>query len=161
MLKKKCIDLESRVKKLEEESMPRPTHPEVIKYFIDTGNILRDVRKDINRTQTDPITEIMNKLGLDKNKALKYHRKTSTATARAVVKFKCPNPEPNIGLANVDKSIIDEIIAYTKYSNPNDPVSDSELRKAMGNYFASLTYQNKDKNKKLINNQRRTNHTTN
>jgi len=37
-------------------------------------------------------------------------------------------------------------IEYTRLSNPADPTADVEIRHAMGNYVASIEYQNRRNN---------------
>lgn len=91
--------------------LAKPKHPEIIKFFTNTANILRDdVPEHDNITITDPIRKIIEKLDVDGNEALKCIKKTSTATARALIKLKCPNPESSIGLGNVDDSTVQAII---------------------------------------------------
>jgi hypothetical protein len=91
-------------------NLAQPQHPEVIKYFINTVNTLRGVRQDNNVGENVSMVEIIKTLGVDKNDLINCNKKTSTATARSLIRFKYPNPEPNFGLTNVDKSIIHAII---------------------------------------------------
>jgi hypothetical protein len=104
----------------------------------------------------------MTSLDLDKKYLSKFKKWTATATARSFTRFKFPNPPPNFGLGNVDSLTIDNItrefhfmyfnhhiflycIELTKYLNPTDISSNTKLRKAIGNYFASIKYTRKMK----------------
>ncbi|CAF1320685.1 unnamed protein product [Rotaria magnacalcarata] len=160
-LKKQCVNLEARLKKLEGEWMPRPQHPEVINYFMNTANILRGVEKNNNDNTNESMEKIIQSLGLDKNLSSKYNKKTATSTARNLMKFLFPNPEPDFTIKNVDQSIIDKIINYTSYSNPNDQSSDAEIRTAIRNYFASLNHHNKGKTNAVSKNIDQTSNTNN
>ncbi|CAF1377104.1 unnamed protein product [Adineta steineri] len=82
-----------------------------------------------NGASVNPMSEIMRKLGVTEYTAYMCKRKTSTATARALIKFKYSDPDAT--LADVNSFIVDAVVAYTKYSNPNDPVPDTELKKAI------------------------------
>ncbi|CAF1286187.1 unnamed protein product [Adineta steineri] len=52
----------------------------------------------------------MRKLGVTEYTAYMCKRKTSVATARVLIKFKCPDPEPDATLADVNSSIVDAIV---------------------------------------------------
>ena len=75
------------------------------------SNILAD---QVDIVDTTPfLIEIMNALEMSEEQLKKCHKKTQTATARCLIRFICPTPEPSFKLSNVDKSIIDGIISIS------------------------------------------------
>ncbi|CAF3398783.1 unnamed protein product [Rotaria socialis] len=140
-LKKKCIELEGEIKKYKEEWIPKPKHPDVIQYFVEISNILAN---QVDIVDTTPfLMEIMDALKMSEEQLKKCHKKTQTATARCLIRFIFPTPEPSFKLSNVDKFIIDGIIKYSKYVNPVDNASGVEVRRAIGYYFSSSAYNKK------------------
>ncbi|CAF1624993.1 unnamed protein product [Rotaria magnacalcarata] len=85
----------------------------------------------------------MDALKMSEEQLKKCHKKTQTATARCLIRFIFPTPEPSFKLSNVDKFIIDGIIKYSKYVNPVDNASGVEVRRAIGYYFSSSAYNKK------------------
>ena len=81
----------------------------IVKYFNDATNTFGGVEDD-NARKGESFFEIIKVLRIDENDLSKYNKKTSTATARHLIKLKYPNPEPNFRLANANKSIVDAII---------------------------------------------------
>ena len=55
-------------------------------------------------------------LGIDEIGLSKLNKKTATATARAVIRYKYQNPPLYFSLADVDKSFIDAIISKFTFS---------------------------------------------
>ncbi|CAF4967888.1 unnamed protein product, partial [Rotaria sp. Silwood1] len=103
----------------------------VIQHFNETTNISRnDKENTIFHQDTSPV-DIMRILNMNKDQLKICNKKSSTATARSVIKFIFPHPDSNFGYSQVDKIIIDTIIQYTKFSNPNDDTSDAKIRRAI------------------------------
>ncbi|CAF1055244.1 unnamed protein product [Rotaria sordida] len=123
----------------------RPKHPETIQYFIETADILRGDQEITNRFKDAAIVDITSVLNLDKNQLTRCHKKSSTATARAIIKCLFPHSESNFGYTQVHKAVIDAIVDYTKFSNPNGNASDAAIRRAISNYFSYLNRQRKTK----------------
>ncbi|CAF3901369.1 unnamed protein product [Rotaria sp. Silwood1] len=193
ILKQKYIELESKIKKLEEHWMSSSTNSAMDPNFVEISNVSHDDQENMNVSKGTSMTDILlmlkmdaNKLTkssstnsamdpnfveisnvshddqenmnvdkgtsmndillilkMDANKLTKCNKKTATATARSVIKCMYPSCDSNFRYSDVDKSIIDCIIEYTKFSNPNDKASDTERRRAVSNYFGYLTYQRK------------------
>ncbi|CAF3987808.1 unnamed protein product [Rotaria magnacalcarata] len=132
---------EGEIKKYKEEWIPKPKHPDVIQYFVEISNILAN---QVDIVDTTPfLIEIMDALKMSEEQLKKCHKKTQTATARCLIRFIFPTPEPSFKLSNVDKFIIDGIIKYSKYVNPVDNASGVEVRRAIGYYFSSSAYNKK------------------
>ncbi|CAF3916725.1 unnamed protein product [Rotaria magnacalcarata] len=151
VLKNQYDGLESRVIKLENERMPQPQHPTTVKHFTNTSNTLRGTQEDTIVDKDSLMLKMKQLLGLDEKQLVEYHEKTSKATARCLIKFLYPNPEPNLTYSNVKKSVINSIISYTKLSNPYDTASDAEIRKSINNYFTSLPRKTKMKTLPITN----------
>ncbi|CAF2121499.1 unnamed protein product [Rotaria magnacalcarata] len=151
VLKNQYDGLESRVIKLENERMPQPQHPTTVKHFTNTSNTLRGTQEDTIVDKDSLMLKMKQLLGLDEKQLVEYHEKTSKATARCLIKFLYPNPEPNLTYSNVKKSVINSIISYTKLSNPYDTASDAEIRKSINNYFTSLPRKTKMKTVPITN----------
>ncbi|CAF3853904.1 unnamed protein product [Rotaria sp. Silwood1] len=143
-LKEKYVELESKITQLENGSMPPAGRLHDNQNSTETVNFLRD-EENTNVGEKISIVDIAKILKMDENKLLKCNGKTSTATARSVIKSMYPNPHSNFRYRDVDKSIVDSIINYTKLSNPNGKVSDAERRRAISNYFSYLTHRRKIK----------------
>ncbi|CAF2996045.1 unnamed protein product [Rotaria sp. Silwood2] len=143
-LKQKYVELESKITQLENGSMPPAGHLHINQNSMEPVNFLRD-EENTDVGEKISIVDIVKILKIDANKLLKCNGKTSTATARSVIKAMYPNPRSNFRYRDVDKSIVDSIINYTKLSNPNDKVSDAERRRAVSNYFSYLTHRRKIK----------------
>ncbi|CAF4882873.1 unnamed protein product [Rotaria sp. Silwood1] len=143
ILKQKYIELESKIKKLEEHWMSSSTNSAMDPNFVEISNVSHDDQENMNVSKGTSMTDILLMLKMDANKLTKCNKKTATATARSVIKSMYPNCDSNFRYSDVDKSIIDCIIEYTKFSNPNDKASDTERRRAVSNYFGYLTYQRK------------------
>ncbi|CAF2785813.1 unnamed protein product [Rotaria sp. Silwood2] len=143
ILKQKYIELESKIKKLEEHWMSSSTNSAMDPNFVEISNVSRDDQENMNVDKGTSMTDILLILKMDANKLTKCNKKTATATARSVIKSMYPNCDSNFRYSDVDKSIIDCIIEYTKFSNPNDKASGTERRRAISNYFGYLTHQRK------------------
>ncbi|CAF1254330.1 unnamed protein product [Rotaria sordida] len=126
-------------------SMPQPQRSTTVKFFTNTSNTLRGVPEDMIVDKNEVMLAMKEMSGLDEKQLVKCHGKTSKETARSLIKFLYPNPEPKFSFSNIKKSVINSIINYTKYSNPYDTASDAEIRKSMNNYFTSLPRKNKTK----------------
>ncbi|CAF3761628.1 unnamed protein product [Rotaria sp. Silwood1] len=144
-LKRKFVELEAKLETLKAEWMPRPIDSKVIQHFNETTNISRNDKENTIFHQDRSPVDIMRILNMNKDQLKICNKKSSTATARSVIKFIFPHPDSNFGYSQVDKIIIDTIIQYTKFSNPNDDTSDAKIRRAISNYFSYLNYQRKIK----------------
>ena len=140
--------------------LERPKDPRMIKYLIDITDILRG-KVDEDEDPGETLIEIANTLKMSEKDLQMCHRKTATGTARHLMKFFYPNPPPDLKLSKIDKNVIDSIISklrhayffsflyififleYTKFSNPNDIVSETDVRHAIGNYIAAYAFKNK------------------
>ncbi|CAF5165447.1 unnamed protein product, partial [Rotaria magnacalcarata] len=125
--------------------LAQPQYPTTVKHFTNTSNTLRGTQEDIIVDKDSLMLKMKQLLGLDEKQLVEYHEKTSKATARCLIKFLYPNPEPNFTYSNVEKSVINSIISYTKLSNPYDTASVAEIRKSINNYFTSLPRKTKTK----------------
>ncbi len=147
--------------------MPRAQNEKISKYFNYIENKSRRVRDLLDIGEDGNIVEITKVFGIVEKDFVKYTRKTSTATARRLIRFKYPNPKPGFRFADVEKSIVNKIIGKlnivfiqieqyfyliecTKYLNPYDTATDADLRKAMSNYFSTLKYRKKVKAKPIL-----------
>jgi hypothetical protein len=77
---------------------------------VEAADLLRNVENDIDESKDQYMFELMESLGLEKDDVLQCKKRTSTATARQLIKLKYPTPEPNFGFDNVDQTTIDTII---------------------------------------------------
>ncbi|CAF1297803.1 unnamed protein product [Rotaria sp. Silwood1] len=110
-LKRKCFELESKVEKLENGSMTPIGHSNINRNSMETMNFVRDDKENTNVGKEISMVDIVRVLNMDENKLLKCNEKTSTATARSVIKSMYPNPHSNFGYRDVDRSIVDSIIS--------------------------------------------------
>ncbi|CAF4318729.1 unnamed protein product [Rotaria magnacalcarata] len=132
-------------KRFLDTNIAQPQYPTTVKHFTNTSNTLRGTQEDIIVDKDSLMLKMKQLLGLDEKQLVEYHEKTSKATARCLIKFLYPNPEPNFTYSNVEKSVINSIISYTKLSNPYDTASVAEIRKSINNYFTSLPRKTKTK----------------
>ncbi|CAF3826419.1 unnamed protein product [Rotaria sp. Silwood1] len=109
-LKEKYVELESKITQLENGSMPPAGRLHDNQNSTETVNFLRD-EENTNVGEKISIVDIAKILKMDENKLLKCNGKTSTATARSVIKSMYPNPHSNFRYRDVDKSIVDSIIS--------------------------------------------------
>jgi len=141
--KKRCVELEDRIKQLESEWMPKPNNPEIVKFFIEMANMLQHDKENDNIIHDKVIIGITKALKIDQNQLKKCKKRTATATARSLIRCLYPNPDSQFGYAQVDKTIIDTILEYSTFSNPLDNASGTELRRAISNYFSSMAHKRK------------------
>jgi hypothetical protein len=95
-------------------------------------------------------------IGIDENDIAKLNQKTPTRLARQLIRLKYPKPDPDQGFLQADKTIVEAIIStiliffkfiiiycidYVQYCYPHTKTSDTDIRRAMNNYFSSFTYQ--------------------
>jgi hypothetical protein len=73
--------------------LARPNHPAAIEYIINTANILNNIDGNQDRC----ILYLIKTLGMDKEDLWKLIKRTATATARALLRYKYPNPAINFG----------------------------------------------------------------
>lgn len=83
---------------------------------MDITNQLPTAEEDTEIVKKQNVREALTVLGIDKGDPAEFKRKTPTATARALIRHKCPSPDPNVGLSQVDNSIIEAIISNFKFT---------------------------------------------
>ncbi|CAF1349779.1 unnamed protein product [Rotaria sordida] len=121
----------------------RPKDPKVIQHLTEATNTSLNDKGNTIFHQDTSLVDIMNILNMNEDQLKLCNKKSSTATARLVIKFLFPHPDSNFSYVEADKIIVDTIIKYTKFSNPNDNKSNAEVRRAISNYFSRLNYQRK------------------
>ncbi|CAF1455275.1 unnamed protein product, partial [Rotaria sordida] len=126
-----------------ENEKPRPKDPKVIQHLTEATNTSLNDKGNTIFHQDTSLVDIMNILNMNEDQLKLCNKKSSTATARLVIKFLFPHPDSNFSYVEADKIIVDTIIKYTKFSNPNDNKSNAEVRRAISNYFSRLNYQRK------------------
>ncbi|CAF2076923.1 unnamed protein product [Rotaria magnacalcarata] len=140
---KECLSLQAQVTYFQEEWMPRPKDPKVIKYLIEITNILSGNNGNPDEDTGEILEGIIRDLKMNEKELHFCHGRSATITARRIMKFKYPNPSNDLKIKKIDESILTAIISYTRISNPNDKVSETSIRHAMSNYVAVQKFKNK------------------
>ncbi|CAF1242622.1 unnamed protein product [Rotaria sordida] len=126
------------------EDMPtRPKDPKVIQHLTQATNTSLNDKGNTIFHQDTSLVDILNILNMNEDQLKLCNKKSSTATARLVIKFLFSHPDSNFSYVEADKIVVDTIIKYTKLSNPNDNKSNADVRRAISNYFSCLNYQRK------------------
>ncbi|UJR12984.1 hypothetical protein I4U23_000010 [Adineta vaga] len=141
-LKRFCMNLQARVIRLEAAWIPSVEDVEIVQ------NTLNDMFEGVNRCgivldNNKNTMNAMKLLNIDNDGMIKLNKATATAIARSLIKHKFPNPPINFKLVDVDTEIIDAILLLSKLAHPNDMSSAAKIRRAISNYFATMTYRKK------------------
>ncbi|CAF3993860.1 unnamed protein product [Rotaria magnacalcarata] len=140
---KECLSLQAQITYFQEEWMPRPKDPKVIKYLIEITNILSGSNGNPDEDTGEILEGIIRDLKMNEKELQFCHGRSATITARRIMKFKYPNPANDLKIKKIDESILTSIIRYTRISNPSDKVSETNIRHAMSNYVTVQKFKNK------------------
>ncbi|CAF4418789.1 unnamed protein product [Rotaria socialis] len=120
---KECLSLQAQITYFQEEWMPRPKDPKVIKYLIEITNILSGSNGNPDEDTGEILEGIIRDLKMNEKELQFCHGRSATITARRIMKFKYPNPANDLKIKKIDESILTSIIRYTRISNPSDKFS--------------------------------------
>ena len=96
-------------------NVARPKNQEVIRYFVETAHILNGDKENAMVSNNTSISGIVRVLNINENELKKCNKKTSTATARSIMKLMYPNLDSNFRYTNIDKSIIHAITSKLNF----------------------------------------------